>query len=288
MFEELLPNDGVLVPSQILFNKSLSVGSKTTWMQLRALVGEDGEMPMMSISALCEITGKSRTTIYDHLSQLAELDFLQWQSYGRGRLSVSFVLDFEEEQRVEESEKSDNLSGNPDVNSLKLNDIALRKDLIANTKAVNKELRVRKSGQSVRETGQAQVQEQESGQAPEEETPAQVYREVMHLTPNRIQREEIDQLVSDLDLWRQTLKYWMLHNWNPFNLPGLLDLYQQGGPQKSRSFDRRDAGEESSFEQDSEQRERNRSEALRIIAQAREKRRAREAEKSSPGDQVGG
>ena len=284
MFEELLPKGAVFVPNQILFDRSLSVGSKTTWMQLRALAGEDGETPMMSISALCEITGKSRTTIYDHISQLAELDFLQWQPYGRGRLSVRFVPDFAEEQRVEKSEKSDNLSGNPDVNSLKLKDIALRKDLKANTQAVNKELRVRKSGQSVRETGQAQVQEQESGQAPEEKTPAQVYREVMHLSPNRVQREEIDRLVRDLDLWHRTLKYWMLHNWNPFNLPGLLDLYQQGGPQKSRSFDRTDAGEESSFEKDNEQRERNRSEALRIIAHAREKRRAREAEESSLGD----
>lgn len=153
---------------------------------------------------------------------------------------------------------------------------------------MKKELRGRKSGQSVRESGQAQVHGQESGQSPEEETPAQVYREVMHLTPNRVQREEIDRVVGDLDLWRETLRYWMLHNWNPFNLPGLLDMYQQGGPQKGRSFGRRDAGEESSFEQDSEQRERNRSEALRIIAEARAKRRAREAAESGGGEEFAG
>ena len=29
----------------------------------------------------------------------------------------------------------------------------------------------------------------------------------MHLTANRVQREEMDSTVGDLDLWRETLKY---------------------------------------------------------------------------------
>ena len=114
MFEELLPPDGVNVPNKILYNKSLSVGLKTTWMQLRGLADEDGEMPMMSISTLCEITGKSRTTTYDHLSQLSELGLLQWQPRGIGRLVVKFILDDAHNQQVDESENLDNLSGNPD------------------------------------------------------------------------------------------------------------------------------------------------------------------------------
>ena len=281
MFEELLPRDGVFVPSQIVFDKSLSIGLKTTWMQLRALAGEDGETPMMAISALCEITGKSRTTIYDHLSQMAELGFLQWQPFGRGRLSIRFALDSADEQRVEESEKSDNLSGNPDVNSLKLKDIALRKDLKANTPAKLKELGVRKSGQSVRETGQDMDHEQESSQLPEEMTPAQVYREVMHLTANRVQREEMDQLVSDLDLWHQTLKYWMLHNWNPFNVPGMLDMYTQGGPQKSRRSGRSDVGDKPLLGDQSKQRERDRIQVRKMIAEARAKKQRSETANQS-------
>ena len=206
---------------------------------------------------------------------MSELGLLEWQPYGRGRLSVRFMLQTTVSQQDEESEKSDNLSGNPDVNSLKLKDIALREDLKANTPAKFKELRVRKSGQSVRETGQDQDHEQGSGQPPEEKTPAQIYREVMHLTANRVQREEMDRLVSDLELWRQTLKYWMLHNWNPFNLPGMLDMYKQGGPQGGRRNGRRAAGEKPLLGDQSAQRERDRSEARRMIAAARSKRRAR-------------
>ena len=209
MFEELLPPDGVKVPNKVLYNKSLSVGLKTTWMQLRGLADEDGEMPMMSISTLCEITGKSRTTTYDHLSQLSELGLLQWQPRGIGRLVVKFILDDAHNQQVDESENLDNLSGNPDVNSLKLKDIAHGKDLKTNTKAMIKEGRVRKIGQSVRESGLGDVETQETGQISIKKTPAEIYRQVMHLTANRVQREEMDSTVGDVDLWRETLKYWM-------------------------------------------------------------------------------
>ena len=277
MFEELLPPDGVKVPNKVLYNKSLSVGLKTTWMQLRGLADEDGEMPMMSISTLCEITGKSRTTTYDHLSQLSELGLLQWQPRGIGRLVVKFILDDAHNQQVDESENLDNLSGNPDVNSLKLKDIAHGKDLKTNTKAMIKEGRVRKIGQSVRESGLGDVETQETGQISIKKTPAEIYRQVMHLTANRVQREEMDSTVGDVDLWRETLKYWMLHNWNPFNVPGMLDMYAQGGPQGARKRPGRGERQKPQLGDHSEQRERDRQEARRIIAEARQKRRSSES-----------
>lgn len=289
MFEELLPEDGVNVPGEILYDKSLSVGLKTTWMQLRGLAWEDGETPMMTISALCEITGKCRATIYGHLGKLSDLGLLKWQPHGGGRLSVNFSRGTQRQMPINQSFDGskilDNLSKDLDSNSLKLKNIVQSEDLIVKARAKVKEGGVQQFRQPVHEFGQLQVQDQQS-ELETEKTPAQVYREVMHLTANRVQREEIDRVVRDLDLWRDTLKYWMLHNWNPFNLPGLLDMYQQGGPQRSRSYGRRDAGEETSFEQDREQRERNRSEALRTIAAARAKRQAREAAESSLGDQV--
>lgn len=279
MFEELLPRDGVFVPSQILYDNSLPVGLKTTWMQLRGLAEEDGETPMMAISALCEIIGKSRPTIYRHLSQLCEMGLLQWQPLGIGRLSV----DFKKYMFLDGSQKCDNLSQKRDSNFLKLNNIAQRGDLNLNAKAEIKELGISEMRQPVSKTRQQQVQEQEPTAV--EKTPAQVYREVMHLTANRVQREEMDRLVRDLELWRRTLKYWMLHNWNPFNLPGLLDMYKQGGPEKSRGGGPSSTGDEPMLEDYSEQRERDRIEARRIIAAARAKRRAREGGESSLGDQ---
>ena len=110
-----------------------------------------------------------------------------------------------------------------------------------------------------------------------DKTPAEIYRQVMHLTANRVQREEMDSTVGDVDLWRETLKYWMLHNWNPFNIPGLLDMYAQGGPQGTRRGAGRGIREKPQLENQSEQRKRDRIEARMIIAEAREKRRLRES-----------
>jgi len=276
MFEELLPQDGVMVPCEILYDKSLSVGLKTTWMQLRGMADEDGDMPMMSISTLCEITGKSRTTTYDHISQLSELGLLQWQPCGSGRLVVKFILDDAHNQRDDESE-------NPDVNSLKLKDIAQIKELKANTKSMIKEVGVRKTGQSVRESGLGDVEKQAARQIPIGKTPAEIYRQVMHLTANRVQREEMDSTVGDVDLWRETLKYWMLHNWNPFNVPGILDMYAKGGPQSVRRGAGRGKFQKTQLGDHSEQRERDRLEARRIIAEARQKRRSSESA-SQPGE----
>ena len=274
MFEELLPPDGVKVPSEVVYDKSMSVGLKTTWMQLRGLADEDGEMPMMSISTLCEITGKSRTTLYRHLGELSEMGLLQWQPYGRGRLSVRFTHTW----REEESQNRDKLSQNWDSNSLKLKDITQRENLKVKAKARIKKIRVPESGQTVPKTGQATVQEQEpeTVQATEK-TPAEVYRQVMHLTANRVQREEMDSIVGDVDLWRETLKYWMLHNWNPFNVPGMLDMYAKGGPQSVHRGAGKGERQKPQLGDHSEQRERDRLEARRIIAEARQKRRSSEA-----------
>jgi len=272
MFEELLPPDGVMVPSEILYDKSLSVGLKTTWMLLRGLAGEDGEMPIMSISTLCEVLGKSRTTIYRHLAEMSEIGLLRWQPQGIGKLAVEFRCCVE----GQESQKWDS-------NSLKLKAFNQREELLINPEAEVNGINVPKVGQSVPKTGQGGICEQESGQLPVDKTPAQVYREVMHLTANRLQREEMDSTVSDVALWRQTLKFWMLHNWNPFNVPGLLDMYAQGGPQgvrqKAASRDRR----KPPLGDHSEQRERDRLEARRIISEARQKRRLSESA-SQPGE----
>lgn len=282
MFEELLPPNGVNVPSEILYDKSLSVGLKTTWGLLRGLAGEDGEMPQMAISTLCEITGKCRATIYGHLGRLSELGLLRWQPQGSGRLSVIFLAETPRHtpvnQTVDESKNLDNLSNNLDSNSLKLKPIAQGEDLKLKAKAKIKEGGVQKIRQSVQKIGQAPIQEQPPQPEREiEKTPAEVYREVMHLTTNRVQREEMDSTVGDVDLWRETLKYWMLHNWNPFNVPGLLDMYSQGGPQGVRRGAGGGGREKPPRGDQSEQRERDRNEARRVIAQAREKRRLSES-----------
>ncbi|MGB6423200.1 MAG: hypothetical protein WBF05_15305, partial [Anaerolineales bacterium] len=40
--------------------------------------------------------------------------------------------------------------------------------------------------------------------------------------------------VKDPDLWYATIEHWLAHRWNPKNIPGMLELYQRGGPEHCR------------------------------------------------------
>jgi hypothetical protein len=55
------------------------------------------------------------------------------------------------------------------------------------------------------------------------------YREVCRLTPNDVQRRDISEKVTDLDLWKTVCTEWMRHGWKPGNIPGMIDAYSVGG-----------------------------------------------------------
>jgi hypothetical protein len=59
------------------------------------------------------------------------------------------------------------------------------------------------------------------------------YRGLAHLTPNQVQREEICNRVTDLELWQATVTGWLGHGWNPKNITGMLEVYEKGGLDKS-------------------------------------------------------
>jgi len=59
------------------------------------------------------------------------------------------------------------------------------------------------------------------------------YRGLAHLTPNQVQREEICNRVTDLELWQATITGWLGHGWNPKNITGMLEVYEKGGLDKS-------------------------------------------------------
>ncbi|MGB9834999.1 MAG: phage replisome organizer N-terminal domain-containing protein [bacterium] len=60
-----------------------------------------------------------------------------------------------------------------------------------------------------------------------------VYREVMCLTPKPPLRELIAQTVGSepdaLDRWKKACIEWLAHSWNPRNIAGLLDFFQNNG-----------------------------------------------------------
>ncbi len=51
------------------------------------------------------------------------------------------------------------------------------------------------------------------------------YRDMTHLTPNQIQREDIVGCVKNLDCWTRIVREWMSAGWKPGNVAGMLERY---------------------------------------------------------------
>jgi hypothetical protein len=67
-----------------------------------------------------------------------------------------------------------------------------------------------------------------------------IYRDVIHLQLNYIQRQYVAEHVSCCDrgqgLWRETLKEWLLNGFNPRNVPGMVKLWQDQFYTESAKF----------------------------------------------------
>jgi len=94
--------------------------------------------------------------------------------------------------------------------------------------------RERKSAPAARPA--SRKSEEKAPKPPAETKPEHVaivsYKQIIHLTPNEIQREMIEYAVTDDAAWRQVLREWMGHGWSPKNVDGMLDLYRQKAPER--------------------------------------------------------
>jgi hypothetical protein len=52
------------------------------------------------------------------------------------------------------------------------------------------------------------------------------YRDLTHLTPNSVQREDIVACVKDLDHWTRIVREWLSAGWKPGNVAGMLERYR--------------------------------------------------------------
>jgi len=142
MPRSLIPPKYISVPVGIVYDTAISPVVRDTYLQLRGLAwgDSDDETPEISVKKLCELTGKSRTTIYGHLAILRASGWLLFSSAHHSGLTVRFIAD---------AEVHNLLSENPDLlNDDGLTDITLTK--IIKHPPVNKKNRagsVRKSGQ---------------------------------------------------------------------------------------------------------------------------------------------
>ena len=64
--------------------------------------------------------------------------------------------------------------------------------------------------------------------------PIKIYKTLTGIRPNKPQRDRLNSLVHDTNLWYLSVEHWQSHGWNPKNIAGILELYQRGGPTTCR------------------------------------------------------
>jgi hypothetical protein len=91
-----LPPKYIIVPANLVYDQGLSNGVFRTYVQLRGLAWGKHETPPYSMDDLKEITGKSRTTLYGHMTLLRSRGALLWRLAAKG----TFILFFESLERL--------------------------------------------------------------------------------------------------------------------------------------------------------------------------------------------
>lgn len=86
------PPKYVNIPTHILYDRTISKKILFTYIQLRGLAYETGgkRTPKLAWNELIEFFGESRTTIYNHLSELSKRGWLQFKPSQRRMLEVEF------------------------------------------------------------------------------------------------------------------------------------------------------------------------------------------------------
>lgn len=224
MTRSLLPPRGLFVPAAVIYNPHLPPSIALTWIQLRGLAWGRKETPALSLQQVSNLTGRSQSTIYEHMTALRLRGALRWRTSRDGTIIVSFddASWLAEPPQDTAAEPVDPPSAaHP-----------RRSQAPAPHDSGNLETPAplpppeNLSNQSEEEIRAAQFRN--SGKP--ESDPLKLFKQVTGILPNRSQRARIRGMVEDPERWRETLEHWMVHRWNPNNLPGILDLYARGGP----------------------------------------------------------
>jgi hypothetical protein len=259
---ETIPPPTISLPTSLLYHSGLQRSVLFTWVQLRGLAAQlpSGacQTPPLRVAQLAHLTGICEATLYIHLAVLRTAQALDWRPTGRGSLIVSFpAMDEPEPEPPDPAANSaEQPPANPqpsDLNSasaapapaLQNSRILESAPLLSLTPPPQNTGRRRREKRhadqiSRKPENKTELAAQASpgppisppGQVPR--SPVALYRACMHLTLNAAQRQQVEETVSDPELWADSLDHWRTHGWNPRNLPGLLDFYSRGGPPMCR------------------------------------------------------
>jgi hypothetical protein len=243
----------ITIPRNLITQAGMSTGTLSTWLWLQALSQGNPPDRVYSVKELAALTGKSESTIYEHLRALRRQEELQWEKAGRGRFRLRLKpAETEPEEQegdgtttpsnktAEQANERQNYD-NPQIEQRfyeKPEDHLQNfgKTPSHNNDSINLKEVVKREGEFRTSTIPKNRKAESPGasKAPCGESPEAVYRSFTGRRPNRAQREELARQVHDLGRWRDTLAHWLTHGWSPINIGGMLEMYQRGGSEACR------------------------------------------------------
>jgi hypothetical protein len=256
MAQPILPPRGFFIPTHMIFKSQMPPAVFLTWLQLRSLTWCGPDIPPFSVQAWVDLTGISRCTFLRHLKYLQDLDALHWHSSGYGRIRIKFNNPGRPiHLLVQEPEKTGSISeqtccskmDSSKMNSSKMNNPpSLNHPVNIDTLPIPVlKLDYQKSKHNPVEEGEGGGKRECEGErgyplsqnceTQGARTPVYTYLSLVHHMPNNTQQCIIDSMVTDINLWQQTLEHWLGHGWNPRNITGILQLYERGGASGCRS-----------------------------------------------------
>lgn len=240
MPRDFLPPNGIMVPSTLLYDKTLQPVVRDTWARLRGFAWGRSETPELNMDQICDLLEMKRSTLYGHLSILKARAALQWRAVGNSTIIISFA-----EAADPQSRFLDSVSGHPGPQSRNLDSQPPEKPIkkvIAG--AVGQSRNLDKPSLSVLPTEKLKEREgavQKSGRKaqPKEPRPAAIdaFRAVSKRFPDEATWPNIVQIVGsesrNLDRWQETIRGWIAAGYRKENVAGILDWFKQGRTSKA-------------------------------------------------------
>lgn len=199
----------IFVPIPLIFSNALRAPVLRTWMQLRSLANGKQKTTLFQVKSFARMVSKSPSTIYGHMALLKTFGVLQWRTADKGTLVVSFppfkpgiFPVFQDSGILEDASLF--------IKDDKYKHLIKRESPFLDSKKLEK--LADKPGNG----------------------PVGIYRSLTKVKPNQVQRKSMLEVVTDCEMWYSTIEHWLQHKWSSVNIPGMLELYQRGGPEGCR------------------------------------------------------
>jgi hypothetical protein len=84
------------MPTSLLYNRNVSPAVRDTWLQIRGLAWGATVTPEITMESLTKLTGKSQSTIFEHMRLLGKWNAIRWHTPRK----QTFIFEFDDNEKI--------------------------------------------------------------------------------------------------------------------------------------------------------------------------------------------